>query len=434
MAREALGEAIAGLVAPDGDPDEWLDRVLTQLPTSFENACRRWRGLYLAALNQSKRQQKIILDPSRDARDRQSAKRLRAEAEAQLRLLLETAHSTHSDFYTYRYFASEGFLPGYNFPRLPLSAFLPGRRQKQGMDEFLTRPRFLAISEFGPRSIIYHEGSRYVINKVLLPVEGDESSTSIKRRAVQCTSCGYVHPLKDEPGPDLCESCQAGLPPAFDNLFLMQNVATRRRDRINSDEEERFRLGYELKTGLRFAQRGGVVSARQASVVSAQSEVLATLVYGHAATLWRMNLGWRRRKDKDQTGYVLDIERGFWAKSQVVEDDPEDPLSPRVERVIPYVEDSRNCLLVRPEGSLDANQMASLEAALKTAIQVHFQLEDRELATEALPSSEDRQQILLYEASEGGAGVLRRPGRRPRGSPGGRSARSRDRSLRSAER
>jgi len=408
LAREALGEAIADLVAPDGDPDDWLDRVLVQIPTSFDNACRRWRGLYLAALNQSKRQHRIILDPSRDPRDRESAKRLRAEAEAQLRLLLETAASTHSDFYSYRYFASEGFLPGYNFPRLPLSAFLPGRRQRQGMDEFLTRPRFLAVSEFGPRSFIYHEGSRYVINKVILPVEGDENSASIKSRASQCEQCGYVHPLEDEPGPDLCESCAAKLPPAYDNLFRMQNVATRRRDRINSDEEERFRLGYELRTGLRFARRGGVVSAREAQVVSEDGELLATLVYGHAATLWRMNLGWRRRKDKDQTGYVLDIERGFWAKSQVVDDDPEDPLSPRVERVVPFVEDTRNCILIRPAGQLSTEEMASLEAALKTAIQLLFQLEDRELATEALPNSEDRRQILLYESSEGGAGVLRR--------------------------
>jgi ATP-dependent helicase YprA (DUF1998 family)/very-short-patch-repair endonuclease len=407
-ARAALGKAIDDLVGPNGNPEEWLDRVLVQVPTSFDNACRRWRGLYLAALNQSKRQQRIILDPSRDPKDRESAKRLRAEAEAQLRLLLETSASTHSDFYSYRYFASEGFLPGYNFPRLPLSAFLPGRRQQHGMDEFLTRPRFLAITEFGPRSIIYHEGSRYVINKVILPVEGDENSTSIKRRAVQCERCGYVHPLEDEPGPDLCESCRAKLPPAYDNLFRMQNVATRRRDRINSDEEERFRLGYEVKTGVRFARRGGAVSARQAEVIAEDGDVLATLVYGHAATLWRMNLGWRRRKDKDQTGYVLDIERGYWAKSQVVDDDPEDPLSPRLERVVPYVEDTRNCILIRPAHELDAAQMASLEAALKTAIQVQFQLEDREVATEALPDSADRRQILLYEASEGGAGVLRR--------------------------
>ena len=406
--REALGEAIAGLVAPDADPDEWLDRVLLQLPSSFNNACRRWRGLYLSALNQSKRQQRIILDPSRDPKDRESAKRLRAEAEAQLRLLVETSASTHSDFYSYRYFASEGFLPGYNFPRLPLSAFLPGRRQIQGMDEFLTRPRFLAITEFGPRSIIYHEGSRYVINKVILPVEGGGDSTSIKRRAIQCEACGYVHPLQDEPGPDLCESCNANLPPAFDNLFRMQSVATRRRDRINSDEEERFRLGYELKTGVRFSRRGGVVSAQQAQVVSEDGQPLAFLVYGHGATLWRMNLGWRRRKDKDQTGYMLDIERGYWARNQVVEDDPEDPLSPRLERVVPYVEDTRNCVLIRPADDLTVEQMASLEAALKTAIQVHFQLEDRELATEPLPSSDERRQILLYEAAEGGAGVLRR--------------------------
>ena len=406
-AKEALGEAIADLVAPDGDPEEWLDRVLLQIPSSFDSACRRWRGLYVAALNQSKRQQRIILDPSRDPKDRESAKRLRAEAEAQLRLLLETSASTHSDFNSYRYFASEGFLPGYNFPRLPLSAFLPGRRQQQGKDEFLTRPRFLGISEFGPRSIIYHEGSRYVINKVILPVEGDEKSTSIKRRASQCEACGYIHPLHDKPGPDLCESCNARLPPAYDNLFRMQNVATRRRDRINSDEEERFRLGYELRTGVRFALRGGVVSARQAQVVSDGGQPVASLIYGHGAALWRMNLGWRRRKNKDQTGYVLDIERGYWAKSQVVDDDPEDPLSPRVERVIPYVEDTRNCIIIRPADDLSAEQMASLEGALKTAIQAHFQLEDRELATEPLPSPDDRKDILLYEAAEGGAGVLR---------------------------
>ena len=36
-----------------------------------------------------------------------------------------------SDFYSYRYFASEGFLPGYSFPRLPLSAFIPAAAAPQ---------------------------------------------------------------------------------------------------------------------------------------------------------------------------------------------------------------------------------------------------------------------------------------------------------------
>ena len=33
----------------------------------------------------------------------------------------------------------------------------------------------------------------------------------------------------------------------LDNLLRLQNVATKRRDRINSDEEERTRLGYEIR-------------------------------------------------------------------------------------------------------------------------------------------------------------------------------------------
>lgn len=51
--------------------------------------------------------------------------------------------------------------------------------------------------------------------------------------------------------------------------------------------------------------------------------------------------------------------------------------------------------------------MASLQAALKHAVQVEFELEDNELAAEPLPSRDVRNLILLYESAEGGAGVLR---------------------------
>ncbi len=101
------------------------------------------------------------------------------------------------------------------------------------------------------------------------------------------------------------------------------------------------------------------------------------------------------------------MERGYWARSQETPDD-EDRLSPNVERVIPFVHDRRNCLLLRPSEPQKLEVMASLMAALKAAIQIVFQLEDRELAAEALPDDFDRRQILFYEAAEGGAGVLRR--------------------------
>jgi len=51
--------------------------------------------------------------------------------------------------------------------------------------------------------------------------------------------------------------------------------------------------------------------------------------------------------------------------------------------------------------------MASLQPALKTAVQLLYQLEDNELAAEPLPTLDERNLILLYESAEGGAGVLR---------------------------
>jgi len=193
--------------------DGWLDRELAQVEARFGRACDRWRSLYRAAIAQRVVQNRVIGDASRSAWDKQQAKRLRAEAESQMELLTESQQGFQSDFYSYRYFASEGFLPGYNFPRLPLSAYLPGRRRrKTDADEYLSRPRFLAISEFGPRSIIYHEGSRYIVNKVILPVEERLEEGLVTTTAKLCPRCGYLHPvIEDLSDPSCCEHCGRSL-------------------------------------------------------------------------------------------------------------------------------------------------------------------------------------------------------------------------------
>ncbi len=378
----------------------WLDHVINAVGNRFDATCDRWRGLYRAALAQAEAQGKIIRDASRSATDKRQAERLRRDAESQLKLLTEVENLAQSDFYSYRYFATEGFLPGYSFPRLPISAYIPARRVRQ-RDEFLSRPRFLAISEFGPRAIVYHEGSRYIINQVILPV--DEEGT-LTRQAAQCEACGYLHSSDTW---DLCERCGTPLPPPLQSLLRLQNVVTRRRDRINSDEEERLRMGYDIRTGIRFPARDGYPSHQSAVVVDGGDE-LARLTYAQAATLWRINLGWSRRKNRNQQGFILDIERGYWGRSdQPDTEDPEDPMSAQTQRVIPYVEDSRNSLLLEPAIALERAEMASLQAALKRAIEAAFQLENNELAAEPLPGPDNRRIILLYEAAEGGAGVLR---------------------------
>lgn len=226
-------------------------------------------------------------------------------------------------------------------------------------------------------------------------------------RAKQCEACGYIHPPHD----DKCQHCGTLLPREYDNLLRLQNVATRRKDKINCDEEERLRFGYEIRTGLRFTDDGGP-SARTTARLMADGELLATLTYGRSATIWRINLGWRQRSANSQNGFVLDVERGYWQKNdQDIQDgngDGDSPLSPRVQRVIPFVEDRRSCLLIDPADKLDQQQLVSLQSALKTAIQVTFQLEDNELATELLPDATQPRYVFLYESAEGGAGVLRR--------------------------
>ena len=222
-----------------------------------------------------------------------------------------------------------------------------------------------------------------------------------------------MHRVDSPPGPDVCVYCSAVLGATWTNLLRMRNVSTVRRDRITSDEEERRRLGYELISAVRFADRGGSPSVTRADILvgdaerRGQGDPLLHLSYGDAATIWRVNLGWRNRQVAEQRGFILDIERGYWG-SRGDSDDPEDPMSPRTQRVVPYVTDSRNALLVEPATSMDIGTMASLEASLKAAFEVVFQLESSELATEPLPSRNDRRLLLFYESAEGGAGVLRR--------------------------
>lgn len=389
----------------------WLEEILNSLEQSFEMACGRWRELYRAAQDQRDTQHAITLDASRAPDDREKAKRLRGEAEEQLKLLTGNSSSNErdefSEFYSYRYFASEGFLPGYNFPRLPLSAYIPARRARQH-NEYLSRPRFLAISEFAPRAIIYHEGSRYIINRSLLRRREDRSGV-LTREAKQCQHCGYLHPVTSTHSLDVCRLCGKSLDRSIDKLFRLENVSTKRKDKINSDEEERQRQGYDIRTGVHFPPRkDGQPDYDQALVKDCNSgEVVARLRYGQAATLWRINFGPLRREKKDEYGFVLDTERGYWAKDSKSAGDKDDPLSHSRMRVIPYVEDTRNCLLFEPTEALGLERMASLQAALKSALQVCYQLEDNELAAEPLPNRNQRTSLLFFEATEGGAGVLR---------------------------
>jgi very-short-patch-repair endonuclease len=132
------------------------------------------------------------------------------------------------------------------------------------------------------------------------------------------------------------------------------------------------------------------------------------LSYGDATDLFRINLGWAAQANNQPPGFILDLERGYWAKNQADAEDQDDATATgRLDRVVPYVRDTKNALVMRFDPPRSAAEMAELQAAFRQAILQLFQLEPRELSCEPIPSSRDRQELLFYEAAEGGAGVLR---------------------------
>lgn len=384
---------------------DWLEQVLAHAPSGFEEALTRWRDLYKAAISQFRIQNEIIANPLYSDRH-EKAKRLASEAIRQRDLLINESANREGDFSSYRYFASEGFLPGYSFPRLPLSAYIPGRRNFRkdiSGDNFLSRPRFLAITEFGPRAIIYHEGSKYVVERVsFIAGESGLDKTSAKI----CSSCGFYHPASDGSGADLCEHCGEPLTEVLNDLIHLRNVVTRRRENINADEEERVRMGYDVRTAMRFVSRHGRQSFQRA-VLTEGDDTLARLTYGQSTQLWRINMGWKKTQEKGEGyGFFVNGETGQWMKSRDEDEVDEGDEDGRPVRVVPYVQDTRNSLVFSPLVELTSGQLLSLQSALKSAIQIVFQLEDSELEAEPLPVKAKPRSILFFESAEGGAGAL----------------------------
>jgi very-short-patch-repair endonuclease len=428
MLAGGLAEAKAGGWWHDG----WVAEVVGQVSRAFDAACDRWRDMYRAAIEDQREQNRRVLDRSMAPRSRAVARHRRHEAEERIRLLTnEEDDAPFSDFYSYRYFASEGFLPGYSFPRLPLAAYIPGVRGTRGGGSYIQRPRFIAVGEFGPGALIYHEGGRYQVTRVQVPGARDAAQPGevATTEARLCDECGYWHGRGA--GLNRCEECHAPLGGPLPGLMHLQTVTTVRRRRISSDEEERRRGGFDLLTTYRFATHGRRPGRLAASIRTGGGEVsggsersgreagggdeIASLVFGDTATVRVINRGLRRRTRKDDLGFWLDPVNGRWISEKqgaepVAEESGLADLTDdiRVRKVVPYVEDRRNIAVLRLAAPVSIEAATSLRYALERGIETVYQLEDAELTSQPLPDSEGRGRMLLVESAEGGAGVLRR--------------------------
>jgi hypothetical protein len=236
-------------------------------------------------------------------------------------------------------------------------------------------------------------------------------------RAKLCNCCGYVHP-RDETDVDLCVHCGTRLDGATSqypqSLFQQPTVRAQRWTRITSEEEERVREGYFTTTHFRTG--GG--TARESRILTEleTGKSILSVTYLPQAQLWRINHGWR--KSSEQVGFIIDSTTGRWRSKDDADDANDgDPSGGSIMTGIrPFVTDTRNLLLLQPisEAASDEGFLKSLAYALRRALQIEYQVEEREVAVELI-GREENENILFWEAAEGGIGVWERLISEPRG-------------------
>lgn len=424
LAAQRIKKVLALLQADlNSDDAPWFSGAdaLTQDITNgavkrFDSAFERWRELFRSAARQRDQSRRTMDTHNLPQRERDAARSLHAQAIDQLNLLQRGSDSSASDFYTYRYLATEAFLPGYNFPRLPLTAFIPGSGDRNTKGAYLQRPRFLALSEFGPRSLVYHEGRAYRVTAAQLSTRGETTAGGSLNTdtATICRSCGGAHFHSDpaDRGRSHCRACDTPLTDNADivlNLYRIENVRTSPAERITVNDEERQHQGFELQTIFRWARReSGQPDVRTVRAEDAEGAI-ATLRYGPGAEISRLNKGLRRRADPNQHGFAVNPLNGNWAKMDEDDGAEPDPTRTPNQLIVPWVIDRKNALLLQlaDEGAPEVT-VATLQYALKRGIESVYQLEESELLAEPLPNRKSRNGVLFYEATEGGAGVLTR--------------------------
>ena len=282
------------------------EEVVSSAPVRFEKAFDRWRRLLSAAERSVELANKALEDYSISTAERKAAQHRRKIGDQQRDTLLQGSSRQNSDFYLYRYLATEGFLPGYNFPRLPLTAFVPGS-MGPGTQHFIHRSRFLAISEFGPHGLIYHEGRAFRVTRALLGPSGNDDRRLTTESRALCRRCGAGH--EGEP-PERCHVCNSPLiePAIVQRLYRIENLGTDPALRITINDEYRRRQAFEITTTFSF----GASSFVSQIALREGDESIAELDFAQAAAISRLNLGLRRRKERMKIGFLIDPSSGAW--------------------------------------------------------------------------------------------------------------------------
>lgn len=380
--------------------DSWIDVKINSFAHNFEAAFNRWIALFLNACNLRDKAQLVIDNHiiKSDSPEKAEAKRQEAVARKQISLLKNDgkgSFSNDSEFYVFRYLAAEGFLPGYNFTRLPIRTFLGFSFKGEG--EYVSRPRSLALKEFGPGNIVYHNGNKYRINRMAVL-----DTDNIQRKIKISKETGYAY-LDDDASIANVDPITKN-PLRGDNVELNTNLIEISEsegipvERISCIEEERSGSKYEVHEYFRYTKG---LEHTKSLVIAKDGQNLLNLIYDQATELIKLN---RKMRRSQSDGFRINKTNGVWIKEKDLEK-PE--IAENSREVMIFARDTADTLYIQPLSNLElsSEQTISLSFALKRGIEKLFQVEENEIGVSVLGNPE-KPNILLYEASEGSLGIL----------------------------
>lgn len=378
----------------------WIEQKIKSFVSRFCKAFDRWINLYLTARKMVVKSRIVIDDPIilTDSPQKKDAKRQESLGLKQIELLKNDSKSNfgnESEFYVFRYLAAEGFLPGYNFTRLPVRTFL-GHKQ-MGDGEYLSRPRAVALKEFGPHNTLYHNGNKYKINRMML-LDVDK----LQRKIKISTETGYAF-LDDE-------AQVANIDPITHNELKGDKVEYNAslvelaesegipQERISCIEEERSSAGYEIDEYFRYVKG---IEQTKSLVVNKGGHGLLNLIYDQSTELIQLN---KKARRSEREGFAIDKSNGKWLAQKDLER-PE--ILEQKKDVKIFTRDTADTLYIQPLSNLGlkSEQTISLSFALKRGVEKLFQVEENEIGVRVM-GKKDNPNILLYEAAEGSLGIL----------------------------
>ncbi len=380
----------------------WFEQKINSFKDRFNASFMRWIHLYKTARQMISTSRAILDDVTikQDTETKRDAKRRHNAGLKQVELLLNDANKeigNESEFYVFRYLAAEGFLPGYNFTRLPVRNFVGYKHSEEG--EYISRSRAIALREFAPQNVLYHNGSIYEVNRMSI-LNPDE----VQRKIKISTATGYAF-LDDEAemanNDPITKIELRGSNVEFKtNLIELSETESRPKERISCIEEERSSRGYEIEEYFRYPS--GIEHTKEAIIKNANVPLLK-LIYGQSTEIIKLNRR-SRHAANDREGFSLDMRNGKWLTQKELEN--EDTLSSKRD-VLLFVRETADTLYLQPLANLklSSNQIISLSYALKRAIEFQFQVEGSEIGVTVMGNAE-APNLLIYEAAQGSLGIL----------------------------